>query len=490
MISIQTNYASLVGQQNMNVNQMFQTKTIEALTSGYRINASGDDAAGLAVANGYRSNVAELTQGVINANSGVSQLQIMDGGLNNISNILDRLKTLATESSSSTFTGDRTTLNNEFQSLMSEINRQAANIGLNTGGTNLSKLTVYVGGGGSTQSNSQVSVDLSSSVVDTTGLGLSTSNLLGQGTDFSAGPDLRGHANILTTPGTETFTIYMAGQSTGITANVTSTTAAGLTIDQAIGQLNSTLSAHGITASIDQNSGKLMLSSSQAFTALESGSAGLVTGGASVADSQSMYRVDGLGTYGVLPNNEALTFTNAAGNTKTITLTAAADTGVGPAVTDINTQLQSLGIYAVKNSAGTGINFQSAQSFTLSKAAGAGTETGVLGTGASTPAVTGPNAVGTATGNSLAAVTAVQGAVAALGLTQGKIGAGENTLQYAVALAQSQMTNLNSAQSQLRDADVAQEAANLTKAQVLQQTSIAAMAQANSAPQAVLKLLQ
>src|ERR1017187_3920204 len=110
MISIQTNYAALVGEQNMNTNQVFQTKTIEALTSGYRINSSGDDAAGLAVANGYRNNVAALTQGIINANSAVSQLQIMDGGLSNISTILDRLQTLATESASSTFTGDRTIL--------------------------------------------------------------------------------------------------------------------------------------------------------------------------------------------------------------------------------------------------------------------------------------------------------------------------------------------------------------------------------------------
>ena len=84
-ITIQTNYASMVAANNLSVNNAFQTKTIEALTSGYRINSSGDDAAGLAVANGYRSNVAELTQGVQNGNNGVSTLQIIDGGLSNIS---------------------------------------------------------------------------------------------------------------------------------------------------------------------------------------------------------------------------------------------------------------------------------------------------------------------------------------------------------------------------------------------------------------------
>jgi len=94
--SFQTNVTSLVAQQNLRVNSDFQSRTITRLTSGYRINSSGDDAAGLAVANKLRSDTTELQQGVRNANDGVSILQIVDGGLNNISNILDRLKTLAT----------------------------------------------------------------------------------------------------------------------------------------------------------------------------------------------------------------------------------------------------------------------------------------------------------------------------------------------------------------------------------------------------------
>ena len=135
MLSIQTNVNSLVAQQNLSVNKEFQSKTSQQLTSGYRINSSGDDAAGLAVANKYRSGVAELTQGVANGNDGVAQLQTMDGGMNNISQILDRLKTLAMQSASGSFTGDRTTLNTEFQTDLGEIDRQAQSIGLNAGGT-------------------------------------------------------------------------------------------------------------------------------------------------------------------------------------------------------------------------------------------------------------------------------------------------------------------------------------------------------------------
>jgi len=152
MLSIQTNVNSLTAQQNLNVNSQFQSKTIQQLTSGYRINSSGDDAAGLAVANKFRNNVAEVTQGVANGNDAVAQLQIMDGGMTNISQILDRLKTLAAQSASASFTGDRTVLNNEFQTDISEIDRQSQSIGLNTGGTFAKSLAVYLGAGSGSSS--------------------------------------------------------------------------------------------------------------------------------------------------------------------------------------------------------------------------------------------------------------------------------------------------------------------------------------------------
>src|ERR1017187_6086232 len=174
MISIQTNVNSLVAQQNLSVTSAFQSKTIAQLTSGYRINQSGDDAVGLAVANKFRSTVAELTQGVSNGNDATAQLQIMDGGMSNISSILDRLKTLATQSASGTFTGSRTTLNSEFQSDLQEIDRQSQSIGLNTGGVFAKNLSVYLGVGSGSQSmqNGLVSLDLTQSAVDSQSLGM------------------------------------------------------------------------------------------------------------------------------------------------------------------------------------------------------------------------------------------------------------------------------------------------------------------------------
>ena len=89
-----------------------------------------------------------------------------------------------------------------------------------------------------------------------------------------------------------------------------------------------------------------------------------------------------------------------------------------------------------------------------------------------------------------AAVNALAQAVTALGNAQAVIGRGENQFSYAINLAQSQLTNTTSAEATIRDADLATQSANLTKSQIQLQAGIAALAQANSAPQQILKLLQ
>jgi len=196
MISIQTNVAALYGLQNLQSNQMHEQNTIEQMTSGFRINSAANDPAGLAQANQLRNTGAELTQGVSNGNNAVGQLQIIDGGLNNISQILDRLQTLATEGASSTFTGSYTTLANEFVNDVSEITRQAQNIGMDGAGNFSGGLTVFIGGGlgnnnGNTIGAPTVTVTFGGTTysgVDSTGLGLSnysTSNL-SNSTNFSA----------------------------------------------------------------------------------------------------------------------------------------------------------------------------------------------------------------------------------------------------------------------------------------------------------------
>jgi flagellin len=130
--SVITNVAANNAQANLYSTNIGLRTALTRVSSGFRINNSGDDAAGLAVANGYRSTIAVLNQGVRNANDGLSDLQIKDGALDNVSKLLDRLSTLATQAASGQTTStSRTTLNAEFQDVLSEINRETsvANLG-------------------------------------------------------------------------------------------------------------------------------------------------------------------------------------------------------------------------------------------------------------------------------------------------------------------------------------------------------------------------
>lgn len=128
--SVVNNIAAVNAQANLAMTNVGLNRSMARLTSGLRINQSGDDAAGLAVANAHRSNVAVLNQGIRNANDGLSTLQIKDGALNNISTLLDRLATLATQSASASSTVDRDTLDLEFQDVLAEIDREANVAGL------------------------------------------------------------------------------------------------------------------------------------------------------------------------------------------------------------------------------------------------------------------------------------------------------------------------------------------------------------------------
>jgi len=393
-LSIQTNVSSLMAQENMRVNGDFQSRTIQRLTSGFRINSAADDAAGLAVANKFRSDIAELSQGVRNANDGLSQLQVMDGGIANIGKMLDRMKTLATQAATSTFSGDPANLDAEYTNLLTEIGRQASNIGLNAtaGGTAAKNIIANYGvytGGGNSQANAQVTFtfDAAGAAVDTTNLGVNGTSLTGGDLVHVIGTSKDLRSGTLLTGDTASFAFTNIDGSATKTV-VVSGGSAGISGSELLKNLNGQLNTLGISASLD-STGKLQFSSS------------------------------GLTAFTV--------------------------------ATDI-----------------TGTTVASADEAATSAAASA-----TFGTG-----------------NAKTALTAIDAATKQLGKVQANMGAAMNQLGYAIQLGQSQISNFSAAESRIRDADVAAEAANLTKAQVLQQASIAAMAQANSAPQAVLSLLR
>ncbi len=392
--SILNNLSSLAGQVNLSNTAQGQAKTIQALSSGLRINSAGDDAAGLAVANQFRSDITGLNQGIRNANDGVSSLQVVDSGLQGISTLLDRARTLATQSASDTFQGDRTTLDNEFQKVLSEIDRQASAIGLGNGAgfnntsNNISE-NVFIGGGkaaanaGTNSNDNEVNIDLSgaSNLVDSASLGLSTSsNGVTSGSALNVGAALGAGASltIAVTSGNSqnTFTVDLSAAASN--NDVVSA------INQAAGG--------SVTASIN-SSGELQLSSNQTFTAEAS--------------------------------NAAVT-----------------------------------------------------------------TATGISHSAAVASAATASNSDILSSADAKAALTAIDSANTALGKVIGVVGAGENRLQQAINLANSQVVNFTASESDIRDANIAQEATNLTKFSVLQQSGIAALAQSNQSSSAILALLK
>lgn len=126
-LRIKTNVESLVAQRQLGDNRRKMQDSLEKLSSGYRINKSADDAAGLAVSETMQAKIRSLTQAKRNASDGISFLQVAEGGLSEINNSVVRMRELTTQAASDTIgETERTFLNREFVQLAEEVNRITA----------------------------------------------------------------------------------------------------------------------------------------------------------------------------------------------------------------------------------------------------------------------------------------------------------------------------------------------------------------------------
>ncbi len=175
-IGILNNIASLGAENQLTITNNSLQNVLLQLSSGSRINSGADDAAGLAIANGLQANVSALTQSASNANNGVGALQVADGSLAQVSTLLNRAVTLATESATGTVgNSQRIALDQEYQSIQAEINRIGSNTNYNgtqVFTTNPTSIYISDGTGNTAQASNFISV--------TTGT-LSSSQLLGSG---------------------------------------------------------------------------------------------------------------------------------------------------------------------------------------------------------------------------------------------------------------------------------------------------------------------
>jgi flagellin len=178
-ITVRTNLAALRATTQLGSTQNNLTASLERISSGLRINRAADDAAGLSVASRMTSDNTSLTQAMRNINDGISLIQTAEGGLNEIYNMLVRLRELAVQGGNETYSSaDRAQINTEFTQITSEIDRIAATNNFNR--VNLlnqsnNQLTFQIGI--QTSANDVLNVQLSNFAATVGGIGLNTSNI-------------------------------------------------------------------------------------------------------------------------------------------------------------------------------------------------------------------------------------------------------------------------------------------------------------------------
>src|SRR5437867_1765600 len=133
--SIINNIASLNAQNRLGATQQGLARTVNRLSSGLRINSAADDASGLAIADGLKADISALAQAARNANDGISVIQVGDGALSQISNLLQRAVTLAEQAASDTSgsfgSSAKASLNSEYQEILKEVNRISDTVSFN-----------------------------------------------------------------------------------------------------------------------------------------------------------------------------------------------------------------------------------------------------------------------------------------------------------------------------------------------------------------------
>ncbi len=130
---VQHNLSAMNTNRQLGITTAGQAKSTEKLSSGYRINRAGDDAAGLTISEKMRSQIRGLNKASTNAEDGISLIQVAEGALNEAHSILQRMNELATQAANDTnTTSDRTAIQQEIDALTSEIDRIASTTQFNT----------------------------------------------------------------------------------------------------------------------------------------------------------------------------------------------------------------------------------------------------------------------------------------------------------------------------------------------------------------------
>jgi len=181
-LSVQTNNAAMTALKHLNTNSDNMNKSLERLSSGFRVNSAADDASGFAVSSKLDAQAGRLKAASQNATQGTAMVKMADAGINEIQNMVNRIQTLATQASSANNAGELGKLDAEVTKLETQINKTASATNYNgialldgTAGTDAAASVLALQVGADNNTNNQISVDLSNKY-NTTGLSLGGTN--------------------------------------------------------------------------------------------------------------------------------------------------------------------------------------------------------------------------------------------------------------------------------------------------------------------------
>jgi Flagellin and related hook-associated proteins len=488
---IQHNIAALNANRMLASNNNAVSKNLEKLSSGYRINSAADDAAGLAISEKMRSQIRGLDQAENNANDGISLVQTAEGALNETASILQRMKELATQSSNGTYQNDvdRENISKEVTALSKEIDRISSS-------TNFNKINLLDGTLGTSEITSSNSTNAEvKSVAATAGTfnaEKAAATADGDPVDYSV--------TYLDSNGKKQTTTVTYSDAAKTEATTASAIAAAL-------NGNADISAN-FTVKVESDN-------TLTFTAKTAGK-----DGASVVTAQNAATAIDVADKGTA-KNESSTITFADAATKGDTVSIGGKTYEFQAASDISkvkagniavvigadkdesaaNLAATLKEYGISSADGT----TTAGTVTISDMTEVGGKGLTLQIGASasedqqvslniasmSSKGLGIDKISVANQDAAnAAIDTIEAAINTVSGTRADLGALQNRLEHTVNNLGTTSENLTSAESRIRDVDMAAEMMEMTKNNVLAQAAQSMLAQANTQPQNVLKLLQ
>ncbi|MGB5940281.1 MAG: flagellin [Rhodanobacter sp.] len=481
VMSVNTNISSLNAQKNLASSQSKLATAIERLSSGMRINSAKDDAAGLAISTRFTTQINGLNQAVANANDGISLAQTTESALNEVTNNMQRIRTLAVQSANATNSdSDRAALDAEVQQRLSEITRISQQ-------TTFNGRHVLDGSFGSAAFQIGANVGETISVNLSQGAGAAQVGQIASATSatgvFAASASASATAGTVSasgvagwTSGTIAFTI--GSDSVSVTASTDQTT---------------TLAA--IQSALDAGSNK--------YTVAADGANGFkLTAKTAGADPMTVTGVSGATFAAPTAGKDAVSvgdptpLTLGSGD---FTLQAGSGSAVGIEGTfkdagELAAAINAKGISGVSayvDSSNGALKLASQEALTVGGTKG-GTGAGNLGFNTAAYAVGGDLAssnVKTVAGAN-DTISRIDSALSTISSMRSDLGAVQNRFTSTIANLQTISQNLSASRSQIQDADFAAETANMSSANILQQAGVSVLAQANATTQSVLKLLQ